>query len=479
MGYNGMTLFSTLERSIAGDTVFEDPYAQTTAVQCGSFPSSPLNVFNITYHPGDKPDPISNFRSEWLIFDLQLIYPLSQITTMMFRSQVTPHYQHFAFGGGKESTDAPPSQWVRDLVLYLPQNHSNAYPQSYNMGTIALAYISLHPDAFHFAGGDIPFTVETAQFQAWSWIGNSTWAASPIELEQLNVTFYIWPILCSLSVHNVTAWVSTNSHSQLQRTNFNLTLGNSTTPLINAMGHWTNGTSWSYIVDLLFLEQAAVGLPTWLEGSLNQIRSLTSLEDWLSNFAAFYYAFLVQHWRITGSQWWSEATGSVVVTQQVLHGQLDMDVFYWVLGVICVIVMIIASALSICRIKTQQGPMISNGVMDMISLLRGSSLPGIIAGDNDEDLGRDGRRHRAERTIVMYKNSILDVPERLEDAHSLFDSEAHEMTGLQSSFLEIISPGPLKKISLAPTRPQVNSFPNPHTILTSGCLADGCFGIQL
>jgi hypothetical protein len=34
-----------------------------------------------------------------------------------------------------------------------------------------------------------------------------------------------------------------------------------------------------------------------------------------------------------------------------------------------------------------------------------------------------------ESSLLRYKNSTLDVPERLEDAHSLFDSEAHEMTG--------------------------------------------------
>jgi hypothetical protein len=65
---------------------------------------------------------------------------------------------------------------VNDLLLYLPHNQSNADPQSYNMGAIALAYISLHPDAFQFnsLGGDIPFVVTTEQFQVWSWVGNST-----------------------------------------------------------------------------------------------------------------------------------------------------------------------------------------------------------------------------------------------------------------------------------------------------------------
>jgi hypothetical protein len=103
--------------------------------------------------------------------------------------------------------------------MYLPQEQSSAYPQSYNMGTIAFAYVSLRPDTFHLndsdLGGDIPFIVNTEQFQVWSWIGNSTSGkssmscvykshgqqciilAAPTRLEEVNITFYIRPILLS------------------------------------------------------------------------------------------------------------------------------------------------------------------------------------------------------------------------------------------------------------------------------------------
>ncbi|KAF9511354.1 hypothetical protein BS47DRAFT_1346874, partial [Hydnum rufescens UP504] len=271
------------------------------------------------------------------------------------------------------------------------------------MGTIALAYISLRPDAFQLnaLGGDIPFVVNSQQFQVHSWLGNST---SELPVEPLNVTFYIWPILCSLSVHNVNAWVHSNGDTRLERTNFNMTLANSTTPLIKPMvPSDPMVTSWSYIVDLLFAKQLDgrsgedlyLGTPPWLEQSLNQTWSLTGLEDWLSNFAAFYYSFLVQHWRTN---------------------------------------------VSMLGLRIQPGAVMDGSVMDMIFLLRGSSLPGIIAGDDDEDLGRDGRRRRAERTMVMYKNSTLDVPER-------FDSEAHEKTGLQSSLRMITPPEELDFIN--------------------------------
>jgi hypothetical protein len=193
-----------------------------------------------------------------------------------------------------------------------------------------------------------------------------------------------------------------------------MAMANSTTaPIKSVVPSNPMETSWSYIVDLLFLAQLQgtsgdmliLGTPTWFEQSLNQTRSLTSLEDWLSSFSAFYYSFLVQHWRangnLTGSQWWSEATGSVVGTQLAPFGRLDLNPSQLILGCICVIAMIIASAVSMLGLRIQQGAVRDGSVMNMISLLRGSSLPAIIAGDSDEDLGRDGRRHRAERTMVM------------------------------------------------------------------------------
>jgi hypothetical protein len=179
---------------------------------------------------------------------------------------------------------------------------------------------------------------------------------------------------------------------------------NAATPLIKAMvPSDPMETSWSYIIDLLFWDQWGDGA-TWVEQNFNTT-SLASLEDGLSSFAAFYYAFLVQHWRsdgnLTSSQWWSEATGSVVGTQLVLFGRLDLSPSQLLLGCACVITMIIASAISMRGLRIRKGAVMDGSVMDMISLLRGSSLPGIIAGDGDDDLGRDGRRRRAERTMVM------------------------------------------------------------------------------
>ncbi|KAF9511952.1 hypothetical protein BS47DRAFT_1124020 [Hydnum rufescens UP504] len=204
--------------------------------------------------------------------------------------------------------------------------------------------------------------------------------------------------------------------------------------------------SWSYMMDLLYLVEALGPTPTPLEDTFNQTWSLTSLEDKLSQFTAFYYAVLVQHWRsaalngdLTASQWWSEARGSVVANRLTLFGRLNFSVSQLVLGCVCIIALMITSTLSILRVRVQQGALMDGGVMNMISLLRGSSLPGIITGDGDADLGKDGRRHRAERTIVMYKDSTLDVPERLEGEVSPPNSGDNERTGLQSSVQAITS----------------------------------------
>jgi hypothetical protein len=59
--------------------------------------------------------------------------------------------------------------------MYLPSDQSNATQPSNDMGTIAFAYISLHPDAFHMSsdGEDIPVAIET-HFKVWSWIEESS-----------------------------------------------------------------------------------------------------------------------------------------------------------------------------------------------------------------------------------------------------------------------------------------------------------------
>ncbi|KAF9510679.1 hypothetical protein BS47DRAFT_50364 [Hydnum rufescens UP504] len=49
LGHNGTTLFSTLATPAQGNVFFEDPYAQSTVIQCGSGADSPHNEYNITY----------------------------------------------------------------------------------------------------------------------------------------------------------------------------------------------------------------------------------------------------------------------------------------------------------------------------------------------------------------------------------------------------------------------------------------------
>ncbi|KAF9510672.1 hypothetical protein BS47DRAFT_49915 [Hydnum rufescens UP504] len=453
MGYNGTTLFSTLAKpthGTDGSVFFEDPYARNIAVQCASVADSPHNMLNITYRPHNASNIEHAPAYENLSFDLRLTVSISQNTTMKFISSpnlaqygIMSGYD-FSFGGRKVSSGAPPNYWMNDVLAYLPWHQPNAMEPTNNMSMTAFAYISLRPNAFRMGsvGGDVPVAIETRQFQVRSWVEEPS-APTLETLEDLNVTFYIWPIICSLSVHNVTAWVRVRGDTRLERTNASTTVANLTRP----SGKWIlpsdpMETSWSYIMDLLFLaQQVWISDPaTPLEKTFNQTWTLTSLEDQLSRFSAFYYSVLVQHWRtaalngdLTASSWWNEATESVAAHQLTLIGRLDVSISQLVLGCVCMIALIITSAISILGVRIHQGALMDGGVMNMISLLRGSSLPGIISGDHDEVLGHDGRRRRAERTIVMFKNSILDVPERLEDEIFLHNSWDDESRGLQSS----------------------------------------------
>ena len=169
-------------------------------------------------------------------------------------------------------------------------------------------------------------------------------------------------------------------------------------------------TSWSYIVDLMFSAEYNDTDATWLELTLYQTWTLASLEDRISEyeFAAFSYSLLVQHWRsaalhgdFTGSQWWSEAHGSVAASQPLLSAQLHLTAPQLILGCVCILALITTSAVSMLGLQIQRGPVMDGSVMNMMSLLRSSSLPAIFAGNNDEGTGTNSLRRRAERTMVM------------------------------------------------------------------------------
>jgi len=131
---------------------------------------------------------------------------------------------------------------------------------------------------------------QTWKFQVSSWIENSTsceliafsriWILSrrpttvsePLPfLEPPNITFYIWPIVCSLSVHNVTAWV--RGDNRLERTNVNTTVTNPTTPIISLrVPSDPMVTSWTFVVDEIF--SRGLSFPA---GFTPRARSSTSL----------------------------------------------------------------------------------------------------------------------------------------------------------------------------------------------------------
>ena len=66
---------------------------------------------------------------------------------------------------------------VNDVLIYLPQDQTNASVQLYSMGTTAFAFISLRPDAFRLnsASGGIPTrAARTFRFDVWGYIGNAS-----------------------------------------------------------------------------------------------------------------------------------------------------------------------------------------------------------------------------------------------------------------------------------------------------------------
>lgn len=138
--------------------------------------------------------------------------------------------------------------------------------------------------------------------------------------------------------------------------------------------------------------------------SLSKTWALTSLEDRLSYVTAYSYALLVQQWRnemeknetwVTNS--WIPIYSSVCGSRTVLRGGIGINGLPLVFSSVALIGLIIGSYISLGPLRFHQRIARDGGLLNMITMLRDSSLPSRIAGDITQ-LQDDLRRRRAEVT---------------------------------------------------------------------------------
>jgi len=134
---------------------------------------------------------------------------------------------------------------------------------------------------------------------------------------------------------------------------------------------------------------------------------LASMEREFSAITAMHYVLLVENWKnrllqqgdTTVRDMWTPESVMLNGTQPLLFARLRINVPQLFLGIVGTVFLILVASVIIWGHDLRNTVVRDGGVIDIISLLDGSSLPAILASANSE-FAKDARREQAERTYV-------------------------------------------------------------------------------
>jgi hypothetical protein len=253
-------------------------------------------------------------------------------------------------------------------------------------------------------------------------------------LENGTFTLYVWPIGCSLYIDNITAEVggnnkllsSTSKPRDIDRTHvFNRErptdpLLISWEPLIESIWYSEMGTAISsgagipvqWLENILYAPLNS-GVPSTTGPSPTVAERMAAMEKILEHLTGLAYGMLVQSFRsqtrdgstVVGLNW--EPTSAIITGQRVvLCGKFVVNGLQTVVGTISICVLAFALLFAITQRcdnapDSHGGVIRDGGVIDLISLVNRSALPGVIASANVAASTKDERRAVAERTMVV------------------------------------------------------------------------------
>ncbi|KAF9511950.1 hypothetical protein BS47DRAFT_1124728 [Hydnum rufescens UP504] len=154
----------------------------------------------------------------------------------------------FAIGGNKESISTHPVFWFNDILISLYDAIDDF--------VAGFAYISTQKDSLRLdpSLSPAPPVQYNLQAQTWSFINNDTKNAF---LENVNATFYIWPIGCSLFVQNFTAHVL-GDNTLLWRNITHTPTDNPTPFLWHDIPHDPLEIAWGDMITQIYLSQVVM-----------------------------------------------------------------------------------------------------------------------------------------------------------------------------------------------------------------------------
>lgn len=141
------------------------------------------------------------------------------------------------------------------------------------------------------------------------------------------------------------------------------------------------------------------------ETTSNSTQKISALEAGLQDITSAAYPLVLQQFRANGSLVSPDSTADVQGQQQIPMAKLHVNGLQTVLGLLCVIILLLC-VMHVAEIRDglmprDGGCVITGDVLDFMCLMRGSSLPGLLAEPKQGLLIPDPRRDKAEKIDVV------------------------------------------------------------------------------
>ena len=237
--------------------------------------------------------------------------------------------------------------------------------------------------------------------------------------ESVTVTFYVWLLGCVLVTNNATARV--RGDSRLLSLNVTNPARYEPFPFLSNQPRNALEKYFAPLHDAIISSEGSGGGGsqgvTWIEEALRLTLAsqpnLRALEETLSSITSLAYALLVQRWRRRVSdgdntvlQNWVPEKRTAQGQYLLLRGCLQVNGIPLLVGSVSTLVLVVVSLICVVGHGVTDGVIRDGGVIDLVSLLHDSALPGILAGDDEDDDGRasevmfETRSSRARRAAV-------------------------------------------------------------------------------
>lgn len=244
--------------------------------------------------------------------------------------------------------------------------------------------------------------------------------------ENLTVSFYFWPIACSIAVKTVTSEIRGDNKLFTHSTNAT-TLLNTTSPYLRAFPTSPLERNWVSVIDSIYNAEAdhfgdgtsagQYAPARWLEdrllahvndttSSLTTSQKIAAVELELESITSIAYSLLFEQvYSNKSSTGYARSNVTLPGQARLTMAKLQVHGLQVIIGFICVVLLtvctLVASHAPLEATRAQDENMLSGEVIDFLCLMKGSSLPELLNDKDHTTTDTDARRRRAENIDVL------------------------------------------------------------------------------